>query len=1124
MTPNESSGVSTIIDKALYPDTAAVSVVDSYLKFSMATEIPEGGSISIEMPIAKILADSDNKDSCWFSLKYSACTSTTGSTNKVTVTLAEVYFSGTELELWLDAAYSAPGDTTTTTSGVRIGSEWFGIELDQDTTTYKASQKYTALTELTESITGSADTDFLIMDPTNAGEYADYTFKLYTTQDYLATDYLKITFPKDFDPYIGKSSVWFDDEPNTYRIDCESSYLGVPLFCEVEHWTVTIKGVNAVAATDAFEVKIKDVLNPAQGATGQFKIAHLDSLGAYKAFNHQFGNVTPTIPAKNIVVRSITQSSTETFETEQSYTFQLYLDGQVDTNKELKVLFPPQFDLYINQGVTEFACTNTWIDETSTTTGTTTYNSGSTCSTTGNWISKGTRSEAFFFTADHLMTWTISDLTNPEWGLTRVSRSFMDWDNEDSDIWEIQDVYNSNFQFFVYDTTASLLNYSLRSYGQLSAAYTGSSSNRLNLAVNGYDPNLQTNKITVYPGTQSNDIAITTVSINEPMLAQRVTLTPTTNERTPDGGLLKYESYVHEFAMFLEQTSINFKITADLNITKGLYYIDWAVDELPQSGYTERYNPPPKTLVEIPALTEKKYHVSVAQLVYAVPHGETSVPIIVSIPNAPASDIKVSLSVVQGDNVGILLTPSELEFGPGETEKSFIITVEASYNMSTIRSQNLSLSLSGTDSVVYSIDSTYTFSITESTNINSDGVADWGIGTCTKTSCQLNPTVGQIGTLYYQFMVEGATCPTVADLKADIADSTNSNLEKQKDYHNGVNTSPQSGESWADFQYRTYKAHRLDYWVGSYSMYALSNVANINPTWLWAETNYMICGIVENVYSNISSFSTGKFTTADMAEPQFWSLTVTDYLEEAWQTKINTAAAWYQGVNPLRNTYKERIQNVSRRLQTLEVTSTSFYYILATDRNAEDPDPSALAYINPKFYDDIDADLTEFLNTVMYVQNERLLSRITPEWVNVPTPFETGADYISFTANIATKGSICCTAVAGTVATADLPSPEQAFLGIDGTNKAAAGTKCVDTVGENLETVKVEGLAADTLHTVFCIAMDDFNLWPTFMTYSEFLPMQGTEATTAQAIVVDTEDADDYAWVITVAGILLAFN
>jgi len=118
-----------------------------------------------------------------------------------------------------------------------------------------------------------------------------------------------------------------------------------------------------------------------------------------------------------------------------------------------------------------------------------------------------------------------------------------------------------------------------------------------------------------------------------------------------------------------------------------------------------------------------------------VPHGETSVPIIVSIPNAPASDIKVSLSVVQGDNVGILLTPSELEFGPGETEKSFIITVEASYNMSTIRSQNLSLSLSGTDSVVYSIDSTYTFSITESTNINSDGVADWGIGTCTKTSC-----------------------------------------------------------------------------------------------------------------------------------------------------------------------------------------------------------------------------------------------------------------------------------------------------------------------------------------------------------------------------------------------------
>ena len=108
MTPAESEGISTVIDKALYPDTAAATIVDSYLKFSMATEIPEGGSISIEMPINKILADGDHKSNCWFSLKYSSCASSTGSTNKVTITLAEAYSSGTELELWLDAFYSGP--------------------------------------------------------------------------------------------------------------------------------------------------------------------------------------------------------------------------------------------------------------------------------------------------------------------------------------------------------------------------------------------------------------------------------------------------------------------------------------------------------------------------------------------------------------------------------------------------------------------------------------------------------------------------------------------------------------------------------------------------------------------------------------------------------------------------------------------------------------------------------------------------------------------------------------------------------------------------------------------------------------------------------------------------------
>jgi hypothetical protein len=51
----------------------------------------------------------------------------------------------------------------------------------------------------------------------------------------------------DYDPFIGKSGVWFDTEPNTHYIECESPTLGL-IWCVVDHWEMTVKGSSEITS------------------------------------------------------------------------------------------------------------------------------------------------------------------------------------------------------------------------------------------------------------------------------------------------------------------------------------------------------------------------------------------------------------------------------------------------------------------------------------------------------------------------------------------------------------------------------------------------------------------------------------------------------------------------------------------------------------------------------------------------------------------------------------------------------------------------------------------------------------------------------------------------------------
>lgn len=88
------------------------------------------------------------------------------------------------------------------------------------------------------------------------------------------------------------------------------------------------------------------------------------------------------------------------------------------------------------------------------------------------------------------------------------------------------------------------------------------------------------------------------------MQAKKIVLTPTANPRSrvaPDSKLA-FSSEIHAFTFYQEYTAVHFKVGADISLSRGLYYIDWAKEETGQASTnadTTHYHHPARTLVEV---------------------------------------------------------------------------------------------------------------------------------------------------------------------------------------------------------------------------------------------------------------------------------------------------------------------------------------------------------------------------------------------------------------------------------------------------------------------------------------------------------------------------------------------
>lgn len=154
------------------------------------------------------------------------------------------------------------------------------------------------------------------------------------------------------------------------------------------------------------------------------------------------------------------------------------------------------------------------------------------------------------------------------------------------------------------------------------------------------------NRVKVYAGSYTTDLIIKVSSDTNQsqMQAKKIVLTGTANprSRTNPESKLAWQSNVYHYTLFQEVLQVTFRVGADITLSKGLYWIDWAKEETGQTSTTNattHYHHPVRTLVEVVAAVANKYTFTCETLGSAAVKGTTSPAVAISTTNSPFSDV-----------------------------------------------------------------------------------------------------------------------------------------------------------------------------------------------------------------------------------------------------------------------------------------------------------------------------------------------------------------------------------------------------------------------------------------------------------------------------------------------------
>jgi len=878
------------------------------------------------------------------------------------------------------------------------------------------------------------------------------------------------------------------------------------MWCQVDHNIVIVSGSQAVTGGGEIILSINGVTNPAAGQTNAFQIYHVSATGAYLSLTMTYGTVTPLAPAtSNIAIRSLTMTDNRLFKS-SDYAWRIYITDAMNTDSQLQLLYPKEYDLNKFDRKDSYNCATTWqnFDTTATIKTQQNWNAGTSCTNTGNLVVLAPPTTAITFTANHLIRFSLTAVATPQYSLKRESQGITtDFDMTDNVLWPLWTYWASKFTFFVYRTNVVNLFYSSRSYPNMHASYANFYQQYRPLVVNSYEPQSKANRILVFAGTQTTDLFLTTASRSLPMAAKNIAFTPVTNPRTPDGGKLKYTSVISNWILFQSFYSMQFRVAAAVDMPKGLYYIDWTIKEEQQTGVPDiQYDIPPSTLVEVAAKVAGKYNFAISSIP-DVALGYSSVPVKVTITNSPHTDVTVDITV-SGSPANISVTPKALTFAPDTNVLYFQVSVDKSYDVTLGSVVTLLYTLSGTDAFAFAVTPSMKFTVTQP-NPNTSGtpgnIVTWGVGTPTKTTCLVSPTTDQIGIIYYQLSTKGTFVPDYATLKSSITslvslNGTNTDPSTQEDVTSEAD--PQSGETWVQFQHRLFTKHMETKWLGSISMYSTTGAQSILFNWLWSGTSYQIAGYLDNL-GPTNSTPTARieyFATSPMAESQDFAVKFQGLVAASYDGTIAYNMAWTFGVNPLRVGNATYGTVISRRLQSiLTVAYTTFTYTLLVNRFSESPDPSQQVQVSGTAYTTLAKKFLSdgITNTLNSITPLAVHTRTTPTWIASPTSGGATLDSVKVLLRANVAGLSCCVALSGTTIA---PTSEQVVLGVDFANVQASNLCITNDLTTSNNEVKITNLQSSTSYYVYCTAVDTYPLWPTHMAFTANNPMVPVAITT----------------------------
>jgi hypothetical protein len=1023
-----------------------------------------------------------------------------------------------------------PTTTAATTTGFSLTASWGGTNTDLDVSgSGQTTQTYTATAAPTATLAG-VTTNSLTFSPKNSGESATYVFDFKDTAPFTVGDQYWVVFPSQYDYFIGDTWAWFVNEPNVYYIECSSVQLGTT-WCQVDHNIVIVTGTQAVTGGGEIVLTINNVINPVAGQTSAFQIYHVSATGAYLSLTMNYGTVTPTVLANsNIAVRSLTMTDNRLFKS-SDYAWRIYLIDAMNTDSQLQVLFPREYDLNKFDRKDSYNCATTWQDFTTTATIKTqqSWNTATSCTNTGNLAILTAPTTASTFNANHLIRFSLTAVGNPQFSRRRTAQAITtDFDATDNVLWPLWTYWASKFTFFVYRTASTNLIYSSRSYPNMHSSYSNFYEQYRPLIVNGFEPQSKSNRILVYAGTQTTDLYLTTESKSLPMAAKYITFTPTTNPRTPDSGKLKYTSVISNWILFQSFYSMQFRVAAAVDMPKGLYYVDWANKEEQQTGVPDiQYDIPPSTLVEVAAKVAGKYTFAISSIP-DIALGYTSVPVKVTLSNSPHTDVAVNI-VVSGTPANISVTPKALTFAPDTNVLYFQVSVDKSYDITLGTVQTLLYTLTGTDAYAFAVTPSMKFTITQPnpSTVGSPGnIINWGIGVPTKTSCSISPTSDQVGIIYYQLSAKGTFVPDYATLKASITslvslNGTNTDPGTNEDVLS--ETDPQAGETWAQFQHRLYTKHMETKWLGSLSMFSITGAQTTLFNWLWAGTNYQIAGYLDNL-GPTNSTPTARieyFSTSPTADSQDFAVKFQGLVAASYDGVIAYNMAWTFGVNPLRVGNATYGTVISRRLDTiLTVAYTTFTYTLLVNRFSESPNPSEQVIISATAYTTLANKFKTdgITNTLNSITSLAAHVRTTPVWIASPTSGGSTLDSVKVLLRANVAGQSCCVALSGTTIA---PTSEQVTLGLDFANVQASGLCIPNDLTASTNEIAIANLMSSTSYYVYCTAIDTYPLWPTHMAFSASNPMVPVAITTLTQTNTTTTGASYLGGLLALLAFLL---